>query len=101
MRVLISTIGLLIALPACGGSPAPAPRTGMHDAPAAMPTDLSRAAVPIDVDGEAVHLRSALMREVPELIVDDPAGERDCGCDEHRADRLATTPRRRRSQSGY
>jgi len=77
MRVLISTIGLLIALPACGGSPAPAPRTGMHDAPAAMPTDLSRAAVPIDVDGEAVHLRSALMREVPELIVDDPAGERD------------------------
>jgi hypothetical protein len=77
MRVLISTIGLLIALSACGGRPAPAPRTEMLDVPAAMPTDLSRAAVPIDVDGEAARLRAALMREVPELIVDDPTSERD------------------------
>jgi len=75
MRILISAIGLLVALSSCGGVPAPAPRSDAPYAPAALTTGPPHAAL-IDVDGEAAHLRAALMREVPEAIVDDSEGER-------------------------
>src|SRR5467141_485200 len=42
----------------------------------AVANALAHAAALIDVDGEAAQLRAALMREVPEVIVDHSEGER-------------------------
>ena len=76
MRILISAIGLLVALSSCGGMPAPAPGSDAPNAPAVPTTGPSHAAALIDVDGEAAQLRAALMREVPEVIVDHSEAER-------------------------
>jgi len=64
MHILISTIGLLVALSACVEMPAPRPL-----APTAGFTGSPHAVVPIDVDGEVARLRADLMREVPGVIV--------------------------------
>jgi hypothetical protein len=76
MRILISAIGLLVALSSCGGMPAPTPGPDAPNVPAVPITGPSHAAALIDVDGEAAQLRAALMREVPEVIVDHSEGER-------------------------
>src|SRR5580704_6110346 len=76
MRILISAIGLLVALSSCGGMPAPAPGSDTPNAPAVPTSGPSHAAALIDVDGEAAQLRAAPMREVPEVIVDHSEGER-------------------------
>jgi lipoprotein-anchoring transpeptidase ErfK/SrfK len=73
MRILISTVGLLVAASACVETPAPGPEA--PNAPAAKSTASPRAAAPIDVDGELAHLRAALMREVPGVIVDSAENE--------------------------
>ena len=70
MHILISTIGLLVALSACVEMPAPRPL-----APTAGFTGSPHAVVPIDVDGEVARLRADLMREVPGVIVNSPEGE--------------------------
>jgi hypothetical protein len=67
MHILISTIGLLVALSACVEMPAPRPL-----APTAGFTGSPHAVVPIDVDGEVARLRADLMREVPGVIVNSP-----------------------------
>ena len=74
MRILISALALLVALSACVETAAPPPV-----APKAPPDQSNAtpdAATPIDVDGEVVHLRAALIREVPGVIIDSPEGER-------------------------
>src|SRR5258705_6214921 len=76
MRILICTIGLLVAVSACVETPAPRPAnmpSGKSDGP---PQAASPAATPIDVDGELARLRTALMREVPGVIADDAEIER-------------------------
>ena len=70
MRILIATFGLLLALSACVETPAPRPEAA--DAPTAKPTGSPDAAASIDVESEMAHLRVALMREVPGVIVDTP-----------------------------
>jgi hypothetical protein len=74
MRLLISTIGLLTGLSACAETPAP--RLEAPSEVAAVSIGAPHAAAPIHVDGEVTRLRAALMREVPDLIVDDIASER-------------------------
>ena len=54
----------------------PAPRPEAPNAPTAGSTGSPHAVVPIDVDGEVVHLRAALIREVPSVIIDSPEGGR-------------------------
>ena len=74
MRILISALALLVALSACVETAAPPPV-----APKAPPDHSNAtpdAATPIDVDGEVVHLRAALIREVPSVIIDSPEGGR-------------------------
>ena len=74
MRILISALALLVALSACVETAAPPPV-----APKAPPDQSNAtpdAATPIDVDGEVVHLRAALIREVPSVIIDSPEGGR-------------------------
>jgi lipoprotein-anchoring transpeptidase ErfK/SrfK len=76
MRILICTIGLLVAVSACVETRAPRPAnmpSGKSDGP---PQAASPAATPIDVDGELARLRTALMREVPGVIADDAEIER-------------------------
>jgi lipoprotein-anchoring transpeptidase ErfK/SrfK len=75
MRILISAIGLLVALSACVATPAPRPETAIPDAPVAKPDGSPRLAAPIDVDGEVARLRGALLREVPHTIVDPESGQ--------------------------
>ena len=73
MRILIATIGLLLALSACVETPAPRPEA--LNAPAAKSRSSPDAAAPIDVIGEMAHLRAVLMREVPGVSADTPEGE--------------------------
>ena len=108
MRILISAIGLLVALSSCGGMPAPAPGSDAPNAPAVPTTGPYHAAALIDVDGEAAQLRAALMREVPEVIVDHSEGERvwiaraKAAADGERADdRPGSVADGRRPQPGY
>jgi hypothetical protein len=77
IRILICTIGLLVAVSACVETQAPRPAapimpSGKSDGP---PQAASPAATPIDVDGELARLRTALMREVPDVIVDNAENE--------------------------
>ena len=69
MRILICTIGLLIAVSACVETPAPRPMApSMPSVKSDGPLQVaSPAATPIDVDGELARLRTALMREVPDV----------------------------------
>jgi hypothetical protein len=66
--MLICTIVLLVAVSACVEAPAPPPSpnmpSGKSDGP---PQAASPPATPIDVDGELARLRTALMREVPDV----------------------------------
>ena len=78
IRILICTIGLLVAVSACVETQAPRPAapimpSGKSDGP---PQAASPAATPIDVDSELAQLRAALMREVPDVIVDNAENER-------------------------
>ena len=73
MRILIATIGLLLALSACVETPAPRPEAA--DAPTAKSSGSPDAAASIDVESEMAHLRVTLMREVPGVIVDTPESE--------------------------
>ena len=78
MRILICTIGLLIAVSACVETPAPRPMApSMPSVKSDGPLQVaSPAATPIDVDGELARLRTALMREVPGAILDNAENER-------------------------
>jgi len=68
MRMLICTIVLLVAVSACVEAPAPPPApnmpSGKSDGP---PQAASPPATPIDVDGGLARLRTALMREAPDV----------------------------------
>ncbi len=72
VRNLGSFMGLLVGVVACVA--APAPRAWALVASIARPTEL---AAPIDVTGEVSRLRSALVDEVPYLIVDGPKGKKE------------------------
>ena len=78
MRILICTIGLLVAVSACVETPAP--RLAVPNMPSGKsdgrPHGASPAATPIDVDDELARLRAALMREVPGAIIDNAENER-------------------------
>ena len=78
MRILICTIGLLVAVSACVETPAP--RLAVPNMPSGksegLPQAPSPAATRIDVDGELARLRIALMREVPGAIIDNAEDER-------------------------
>src|SRR5262249_11477427 len=78
MRILICTIGLLVAVSACVETPAPRPTAPNMPSVKSdgRPRAASPAATPIDVDGELARLRTALMREVPGVIVDNAENER-------------------------
>jgi hypothetical protein len=78
MRILISVIGLMVAISGCVEAPAPrteapAPRSEAPNLPTPEPPHAASAA---DVDSEVARLRAALTREVPTLTVDDAEGER-------------------------
>ncbi len=77
MRALIPTIGLLVALSACVDTSGPRPEPTNNDPPAAASASSPHVAAPIDVEGEVAHLRAAMMREVPGVIVDSAANERE------------------------
>ena len=77
LRILICTIGLLVAVSACVETQAPRPAapimpSGKSDGP---PQASSPAATPIGVNSELAQLRTALMREVPD-VVDNAENER-------------------------
>lgn len=83
MRTLIFSIGLLVGLSACVEAPPPlserpkAPAAAPAGSPqVAAPAGSPRVAAPIDVDGELVRVRAALMREVPGVVADSTEGER-------------------------
>jgi hypothetical protein len=74
MRGLSYAIVLLATVSACVETPAPRPvaSTASSEQSDGSPHSVA----PIDVDGEMAHLRAALMREVPGVIIDSPEGER-------------------------
>jgi lipoprotein-anchoring transpeptidase ErfK/SrfK len=75
MRILISSIGLLVGFSACVDK-APPRQSEPPKAPAAAPVTSAHITAPIDVDGEVVRLRAALVREVPGVIIDNVEDER-------------------------
>ena len=63
MRILTCAIVLLVAVAACVETPTPPP--GALNVPSGESNGPPRASTPIDIEGEMVQLRAALMREVP------------------------------------
>jgi hypothetical protein len=74
MRILVYAIGLLVAVSACVETPVPRPEA--RDAPPDKSNVSSQTATLIDVDGEMMRLRAALLREVPGVIVNRAESER-------------------------
>jgi len=71
MRIAPVFVGVLFMVAAC--TEMPASRIAAPD----PPLPFTASTQPVDVDAEAARLRTALIREVPDLIVDTPQRERE------------------------